>query len=160
MDYPYESITESAKETQDVGSKFSTLLLRQMKDSFLKGPIVVCLYGELGSGKTTFTQGFAAGLGIVGRLVSPTFIINRQYDIPGGDWRFSHIDCYRLVTSGDFAHLGFSEIFSDPQGIAVVEWAERLGTLLPDIRADIRFETTTNGGHRITIQKNPYGTIA
>ena len=72
MDINHEIITDSAQATAKVGEALAHGLAGR----------IICLYGDLGSGKTTFTQGFAKGLGIATRLLSPTFIIVRRYDIP------------------------------------------------------------------------------
>lgn len=116
-------------------------------------PNVFCLYGNLGSGKTTFTQGFAKGLGIHARLLSPTFIIVRRYDIPSTEIFLYHIDLYRLKNSADMEELGLSEIFADSGSITVIEWAEKLGDGIPVPRTDINFEVQTDGNHKITVRK-------
>lgn len=148
MDNDYEIITNSAAETAEAGSRFSQNLIGRGS-----GPRVVCLYGNLGSGKTTFTQGFAKGLGITTRLLSPTFIIVRRYSIPETEKFLYHIDLYRLKDTGDFRELGLDEIFSDPESIVVVEWAEKLAGRLPDRRTDIHFKVLTDGTHKITVRK-------
>lgn len=93
-----------------------------------KNAAVIALDGELGSGKTTFAQGFAAGLGIKGKTTSPTFILMRVSKIKGG--KFIHIDAYR-ADAADFSKLGFRELAADPKNIILVEWAERLKKILP-----------------------------
>lgn len=113
---------------------------------------VICLYGDLGSGKTTFTQGFAKGLGIKSRLLSPTFIIVRRYDILGSANYFYHIDLYRLNNPASLEELGLKEIFADSRAFTVIEWAERLGGLLPIARKDVYFSTLPNEKHSISIR--------
>jgi tRNA threonylcarbamoyladenosine biosynthesis protein TsaE len=117
------------------------------------GPRILCLYGQLGSGKTTFTQGFARGLGITSRLLSPTFIIVRRYDIPSSEQFLYHIDLYRLKNVTEMEELGLDEIFTDLRSYVVIEWAEKLGELLPKHRIDIRFTVVDYGKHKITITK-------
>lgn len=114
-------------------------------------PKIVCLYGELGSGKTTFVQGFARGLGITTRLLSPTFIIVRRYKLPEENF-FYHIDLYRTSSTADLEQLGLSEIFLDPAAYVVIEWAEKLGELLPKDRRDIYFTTLDDERHTIIIK--------
>ena len=118
-----------------------------------EGGHILCLYGQLGSGKTTFTQGFARGLGIPARLLSPTFIIVRRYQIPEKEIYLYHVDLYRLKTSSEMEGIGLPEIFADLASYTVVEWAERLGDLLPKHRIDIRFTVVDYGKHKITITK-------
>lgn len=133
-------VTTSAKETQKIGAELAK-----------RGARIVCLYGELGSGKTTFAQGFAKGLGITSRLLSPTFIIVRRYDIPLSKKYFYHVDLYRVKSIRD---LGLEEIFRDLNAYVVIEWADRLGELLPKERTDAHFLTTEDGKHTITITKS------
>lgn len=141
MDNTHEIITETAEATAKVGEGVAYRLTSN----------IYCLYGELGSGKTTFTQGFARGLGITTRLLSPTFIIVRRYDVPGSGKFLYHIDLYRLHDTEQMAALGLDEIFSDPNAIVVIEWAEKLGNLLPVRRTDIYFSLEDDGRHTITI---------
>jgi tRNA threonylcarbamoyladenosine biosynthesis protein TsaE len=143
MDKSIVHITKNAPETAKVGENLA---------HHLDGHIY-CLYGDLGSGKTTFTQGFAKGLGITTRLLSPTFIIVRRYDLPKNIF-FYHIDLYRLNSTGQMKGIGLEEIFTGPEAIVVIEWAERLGDLLPKRRTDIQFEVRDDGTHTITITKS------
>lgn len=108
----------------------------------------ICLYGELGSGKTTFVQGFAKGLGITKRLLSPTFIIVRRYNIPKDQSFLYHVDLYR-VTGADLEGIGITEILADSKSYVVVEWAEKLGKYLPDSRIDIWLAALANGKHKL-----------
>ncbi len=141
MDNNREIITKNAQETAEVGARLAG-----------ERPRLVCLYGELGSGKTTFTQGFAKALGVKNRLLSPTFIIVRRYDLPK-NLLFYHVDLYRLNSTDEMEELGLSEIFSDPQAFVVVEWADKLGDLLPTNRIDIHFSVVDNEKHKLTITK-------
>ncbi len=135
-------ITKDATQTALVGEQFA-------KD----GERIICLYGDLGSGKTTFTQGFARGLGIGDRLLSPTFIIVRRYRT--GDAKFFyHMDLYRVQKEEDLDELGLSEIFADPGAYVVVEWAEKLGSFLPPQRTDITFRVLDDGRHELWIRKH------
>lgn len=113
---------------------------------------IICLYGDLGSGKTTFAAGFGSVVLPRQRIVSPTFIIMKKYPLPAGHRNFYHIDLYRL-TESQLPDLGLTEIFTEPSAIILVEWAERLGKLLPADRTDIRFEILSESGRRIEIMK-------
>lgn len=90
---------------------------------------IFALVGDLGAGKTTFVQGFAKGLGIKEKIASPTFVLIRQHKIPKTKKNLFHIDLYRLENSTDLKQLGLEEIFSDTDGIVIIEWAEKLSKL-------------------------------
>ena len=133
-----EIITQSALQTQKLGEKIG-------RD--LKPPIFIALYGDLGSGKTTFIQGLAKGLGIKKRITSPTFVFMKQYDS-----HFYHIDLYRIEKTKQIKNLGLEEIFSDSQTIVAVEWAEKIKEMLPKNRIDIWFNYLNNNKRRIVIK--------
>ena len=130
-------ITDNYKKTQSLGEQFAKKLI---------GGEVVALYGDLGGGKTTFTQGIAKGLGIKQRIISPTFVIVRSYKIKN----FYHIDLYRIENKRDIEGLGIEDILKNPENIVVVEWAERLGDLLPKKRIDVSFEYLDEEKRKIT----------
>lgn len=119
----------------------------------------VLLYGDLGAGKTTFTQGFAKGLGIKNRIISPTFTIMRQYDLhgytSGNDHPllyFYHIDLYRIQDDQDLYGLGLKEILMEDTNIIVIEWPERLGTLFPSKRWDVHIDGVGDNERRVVIE--------
>jgi tRNA threonylcarbamoyladenosine biosynthesis protein TsaE len=133
-----EMVTKSAQETQALGEKIANQL---------KGGEVLALFGELGSGKTTFLQGLAKGLGIKERILSPTFIMMRQYD------NFYHVDLYRIEDERDIEGLGLEEIWSDPQNIVAIEWAEKIKDVLPKKRIEIYFKYLKNDEREIEVTK-------
>ena len=93
----------------------------------LKHSDLVCLYGDLGVGKTVFTKGIAETLGIEPqRVKSPTFVFARDYKLKEG--KFCHLDLYRIGGKVDLQGLGLIEILENPENICVVEWAEKLGS--------------------------------
>ena len=108
---------------------------------------VVGLYGNLGAGKTSFTQGVAAALGILDTINSPTFVIEKIYAIPEKEstQTFSHlihIDAYRLEKSEEMLRLGWAEIISNPQNLILVEWPERIADIMPE-HIQVKFEHVT-----------------
>lgn len=127
-----EVITKSAQETyqlgQDLGNK-------------LKGGEILALEGDLGSGKTTFAQGLAKGLGINQQIISPTFIIVREYPTRLGR-NFYHIDLYRLEENieNEFKNLGISDLAGRDNNILAIEWAQKAKTLLPENAIWIKFK--------------------
>jgi len=162
-------ITKSAKSTKEIAAKFAEQILRQKPG---KTAIILGLQGELGSGKTTFLQGFAKGLGIKEKILSPTFIIMKKFKIPQvkilntlkltyskisrpryfGYRLFYHIDCYRLNKPEEILSLGFKRIISDPQNIVAIEWPEKIKSLLPN--PSDREKLTTGQGNKISIKFN------
>ena len=139
-----QSITHSAQETRAFGEE----LAREI----LPGTLL-CLSGDLGAGKTTFTQGFLEGFGAVRPYVSPTFVIMKQYDLPkpfnGVDCIY-HVDAYR-VESKDFETIGFSQWCEDKKGIVILEWPERVVELLPEKRVEIHFKNLSENERKIKI---------
>ncbi len=118
-----------------------------------ESPRILFLYGELGSGKTTFVQGFAKGLGLVRtRLLSPTFIIVRRYQMPDADQFFHHIDLYRMNNGHDLTELGLDEIFGDQENFVAVEWPERLGGTKIGMHSELRFAVLQDGKHEVNIR--------
>ena len=115
-------------------------------------PTVICLYGELGSGKTTFVQGFAKALGITSRLLSPTFIIVRRYQIPKKQKVLYHLDLYRMNSTKEVEGIGITEIFSDSHAYVLIEWADKLGSLMPKDRIDVRFTVLEDGKHQLSVK--------
>jgi len=113
-------ITNSSEETQKLGRDFAKTL---------KSGDVVCLYGILGTGKTTFVQGLAQGLGINNRIISPTFVIVRNYKVKNNEanaMNFYHIDLYRIDSKEDIENLGIEDIVNNKNNIVAIEWAEKL----------------------------------
>lgn len=97
-----------------------------------KTAIVLGLQGNLGGGKTTFLQGFARGLGIKDKILSPTFVILKRFQVPGFRFNdFYHIDCYRLKDEKDILELGFKDIIKDARNIVAIEWPEKIRKALP-----------------------------
>jgi len=134
--------TQNSNETRALGKQIGkTISLSK------SGPKVLCLYGELGAGKTTFIQGLAEGLGIVKRILSPTFILMRQYAMRNSK-TFYHLDCYRLEKVED---LGLSDIIKDEHNIIAIEWAEKTKDLLPNKRTDIYFERVGENKRKIIL---------
>ena len=113
-------ISNSVSNTIKIGKRVARVL---------KPGDIICLFGELGSGKTVLTKGIAAGLGVdATHVISPSFVLIRQH--LKGRFPLYHFDLYRLRDLGDIFGLGYEEYLYD-KGIAVIEWAERLKKLLP-----------------------------
>lgn len=112
---------------------------------------IFCLNGDLGAGKTVLAKGVAAGLGVEGRVASPTFTLINEHR---GRLPFYHMDVYRLGGPEDMADLGYEEYFYGP-GVTLVEWAEIIAGVLPEERLDIII--TRDGEDLRTIKVEPRG---
>lgn len=112
--------------------------------------MVICLNGELGSGKTVFTKGLAAALGIDDTITSPTFNIIKEY--PDGEMPLYHMDIYRL--EGNIESTGILDYFN-LDGIVIIEWANMIEDYLPDERLDIYFKVVEE--NRRIIKIIPHG---
>lgn len=107
---------------------------------------VVALLGDLGSGKTCFTRGVCAGLGVREHVASPTFVLMNVYH--GLSLTVYHFDFYRITTLRQVRDLGFEE-FLIGSGVCIIEWAERAAELLPVNRFDVRFDLGENENERL-----------
>ncbi len=131
------------------GSEEETFALGRTLGRRLRRGDIVCLYGDLGAGKTRFVKGLAKGVGVREDLVkSPTFVLMRIYP---GRLPVYHFDLYRLEEDPEMVLLGYEE-FMYGDGVAVVEWADRLGRLLPEERLDVIFRHTGEQSREIRLQ--------
>lgn len=106
---------------------------------------LLCLWGELGAGKTVFAKGFGRGLGVAGTITSPSFVLMAEYR---GGLPLFHLDLYRLADAVDVLGGGLlDERQSD--GVTLIEWPDRLGPALPSERLDVRIEGAGDGERRI-----------
>lgn len=119
----YKFVSRSEKDTMRVAENFESEKFEGM---------VICLEGELGSGKTVFVKGFARALGIEDNITSPTFNLIKEYD--GGELTLYHMDVYRLNDACET--VGFSDYFNK-KGVSIIEWAELIGDCLPKERLEI-----------------------
>ena len=113
--------------------------------------MIICLDGELGSGKTMFTKGIATALGITDTITSPTFTIIKEY--VGGEMPLYHMDVYRL--DGNTDGVGIEEYY-DKGGIVVIEWAQTIKDILPKEYLHIKFKVIDENKRTLVI--TPYGT--
>jgi len=117
-------LTKSVEETICIGKQIGKLA---------KPGDIICLTGDLGTGKTHLTKGIAKGLGVTDHITSPTFNIVNEYN---GRLKFYHFDVYRVNDPDEIAAIGFDEyIFGD--GVSVIEWANYIDELIPNDRIEI-----------------------
>lgn len=133
--------SSSAIETQAIAAKIA----KQFKSGG-----VIALLGELGAGKTTFTQGFAKALGIRDKIISPTFILIRQHPLPNSKMVLYHVDLYRLESVNP-KDIGLEEIISNPQNIILIEWAEKIANKLPINSTKILFRKISENQREIEV---------
>lgn len=133
--------TLSPQETNEFAKRFA---------AGLKPGTVLCLEGQLGSGKTTFIKGLAEGLGLKRpeQVKSPTFVLMHIYK---AKMPLYHFDCYRLDSLEELENIGFQDFVNDPQAISCVEWAEKAAKLMPPAAWHIRFEILAASKRRITL---------
>lgn len=133
--------TNSAEETRSLASNLGAVL---------RPGDTLCLIGDLGAGKTTFTQGLALGLGLAPDepVNSPTFMLLAEH--PGGRVPLFHFDVYRLPDSSALYDLAFDEYLSG-DGVVVIEWADRITDALPPDRLDIAFNAVSYDTRQITV---------
>mgnify|MGYP001574193795 CR=1 FL=1 len=113
---------------------------------------LIALIGDLGSGKTTFTQGFAEGLGIKDKIISPTFILIRQHPIPNSKKTLFHIDLYRLEKDFNLNELGLSEIFDKKGNLVLIEWADKISNLAPKETIRVNIKKISQNTREISIK--------
>lgn len=136
-----------SKSTED------TFLLGKRLGEYAKKGELYCLIGELGVGKTIFTQGFAAGLGITEVVTSPTFTIIQEYK--DGRLPFYHFDVYRIEEAEEMYELGYEDYFYG-NGVCLIEWANRIEELLPEDYKKITIKKQLEKGfdYRTIVLKN------
>jgi len=167
-------LTKNPAQTQKLGETLAAELLKKakgkkrtefslskeiLKTKFSKGALIIGLEGDLGGGKTTFLQGFAKGLEIKEKILSPTFVIMRRFKIRVNSCsnlckfaNFYHIDCYRIKKPEEILDLGFREVMSNPRNIIAVEWAEKIKKILPGEAIWVKFEFIDKTTRKIVLK--------
>ena len=144
-------ISQSPAQTKKLGEFLAKEIL---KAPLRKRAFLIGLEGDLGGGKTTFLQGFAKGLRIKEKILSPTFVIMKKFIIPKkniGDTyvNFYHIDCYRVEKSKEILNLGFKKIITSPKNIVAIEWIDRVKKILPKKSLILKFALANINQRRI-----------
>lgn len=137
---------DSVEETWELAKRFA---------AELKPGDVVCLEGDLGAGKTTFTQGVAAALGVKGRVTSPTFCLVQEHRAERGANGevplLVHMDLYRLHGEDDVIAIGWEDYLAEG-AVLIVEWPERAGSLIPAEAKRVRFSHLEEDSERRRIE--------
>ncbi|MGC8716528.1 MAG: tRNA (adenosine(37)-N6)-threonylcarbamoyltransferase complex ATPase subunit type 1 TsaE [bacterium] len=134
MDRSYTYYSRSSLETEELGLSLGRII---------KGGEIILLVGELGSGKTVLVKGIAKGLDIKENIVSPTFIIIKNYDM--GRLRLNHIDLYRISSLDG---LGIEEYLDDHEAVTVIEWGEKIKDYIEEYLL-IKFEILDDNSRKI-----------
>lgn len=134
-----ELLSESAAATRELAARLAAVA---------RPGDVIALYGGLGAGKTEFAKGFAAGLGVGRAVDSPSFVLMAEYS---GRLPLFHLDLYRLTGPADALESGLLDDRRSA-GVTVIEWADRLGALLPSDRLDLRIEGSGDEPRRIEVR--------
>lgn len=136
-------LSKSLEETGEIVSVF----LNHIQDTYThtNHALVVGLFGDLGSGKTTFTQALGKQLGIKEVMTSPTFVIQKNYSFKSNSSQLTansliHIDAYRLESEQELSILGFAELLKDPKNLILIEWPEKVADILPADLIKINFK--------------------
>ena len=133
-------------------SEEETIELAQNIESEKFPNMVICLQGDLGSGKTMFTKGFAKAMQVEEEITSPTFNIIKEYT--SGELPLYHMDVYRL--DGKVEDLGIEEYYTKG-GVTIIEWADMIPDYLPEERLDIKIKSSNEDEDKRTITLIPYG---
>lgn len=131
-------ISNSCEETQKIAVDFA---------KNLKAGDTLCMYGDLGAGKTAFVQGLAKGMGIEEPITSPTFTIVNEYN---GALPLYHFDVYRIADSDEMYEIGYEE-YVYGEGVSVIEWPQLIYDILPEKRYDITISKDYDKGDNYRI---------
>lgn len=144
-------ISRSSRETEKIAEEF---LLNLLNSNISKSAHVVGLSGDLGTGKTTFTQSIGKLLGIKRKVNSPTYVIMKRYPLRHPNFKnLFHLDAYRLKNEKDLINLGWKEIIANPEHLVFIEWPENVKKAMPKKHHKISIAHTKEG-HRTFKIKN------
>ncbi len=141
-------ITHSLEETQKFAKDWLASLPFESDEATIVG-----LYGNLGSGKTTFTQSVAKELGIHSSVTSPTFVIEKLYETNHSHFaRLIHIDAYRLESGRELQTLNFEDLVDNPNNLIIIEWPENIKEILPENHLKILCEFVDENSRKFEVQ--------
>jgi len=143
-----QKVSKNIQDTKKIAKEFLTnLKLGKEKAT------VVGLYGNLGTGKTTFVQFLARELGVKRKVNSPTYVIIKNYELKITNFKkLFHIDAYRLKNEKELVHLGWDEIISKKEHLVFIEWPENIIKALPKKHHKIKISHTKEGHRKFQIK--------
>jgi len=147
-----EYFLKSKKETKKIAQDFAQQIIKKKN----KKAVIISLEGDLGSGKTTFLQGFAKEIGVEDIIKSQSFVIMKKYPILNkkGDITFKffyHFDVYRIQNPREILALGFKDIIKDPRNIVAIEWGDKIKKILPPQTIRLKFKYQDKNGRKIIL---------
>jgi len=141
-------VSKNPEETRKIAQEFLKTLRKSERAT------VVGLYGDLGTGKTAFSQFLGEALGVHDPIQSPTFLIEKIYELKRTPWEhLVHIDAYRLESSDELLNLGWREIIKRPENLVLVEWADRVKEILPENAYHIAIKHVEDDEREIHIEE-------
>ena len=147
-----QRISESIEETKEIAKDFlKNILISSHK--IAKKASVVGLYGDLGVGKTTFTQAVSFYLGVKKKVNSPTFTIMKIYDLKNKNFKkLFHLDAFRLKNENELLMLGWKEIIANPEHLVFIEWPENVKKIMPKKHHIVGISHTKEGYRKFKIK--------
>ena len=144
-----EIVAKSSKETKKAGMALGQILGRE---SLSDRAFIIALEGDLCSGKTTFIQGLAQGLEVKENILSPTFVIQKDFSLALKNYKnLYHIDAYRLKNPSELLGLGFKDLIKNSENLIVIEWADKIKKILPKNILKIEFTNLEKNKRKIII---------
>lgn len=145
-------LSKSAEETAEIAKILLTEIVNKKNEKL--GATIVGLSGDLGAGKTAFTQAVAKHLGVKDKVISPTFVIMKKYTLKNSkDHKFLfHIDAYRLKNEKELLYLGWEEIISNKEHLVLIEWPENVSKIMPAHSRFIYIATDKNGHRNLKLK--------
>ncbi len=141
-------VSKSVLDTEKIAGEF----IKKISTAIYDRALVVGLYGDLGSGKTTFTQSIAKIFDVTEDVTSPTYVIEKIYNIGHGNFKkLIHIDAYRLDLAKELLSLGWERTLADSRNIIFIEWPERVLEALPENHIKVHFKFLSENEREIEI---------
>lgn len=142
--------SESLTETEKLAEQIAQWVVKQEPS---QEALILALTGKLGSGKTTFVQSFSEALGVEEKVLSPTFVILKKFGLSRSGFKtLYHVDCYRVEEPEELLKLDFKEIIENPQNVVIIEWADKIKSILPDQYLKLDFQVEGEQERKVEIK--------